>query len=103
MAEYIEREAAFQFVKGQKVKETGAFTKGYNKALRDVMSALRNNEIIPAAAVRPIEPARWVWDERTGIYRCEKCGRASPAEDQEGEEMNCTGFCPNCGADMRET
>ena len=54
MKEYIEREAAYQFLKDQLEEETGAYRKGRNAGLRVAMSAVMNNDAIPAADVRPV-------------------------------------------------
>lgn len=52
--EYIEREAAYQFFKDQLEEETGAYSKGRNAGLRVAMSAVMNNDAIPAADVRSV-------------------------------------------------
>jgi hypothetical protein len=54
MDDYISREAAYQFFKDQLEEETGAYRKGRNAGLRVAMSAVMNNDAIPAADVRPV-------------------------------------------------
>ena len=54
MDDYISREAAYQFFKDQFEEETGAYRKGRNAGLRVAMSAVMNNDAIPAADVRPV-------------------------------------------------
>ena len=40
-------DTVYRFAKDQLVKETGAFSKGINKALKDIMAAVRNGDAIP--------------------------------------------------------
>ena len=40
-------DAVYQFAKDQLVKETGAFSKGVNKSLKDIMVAVKNSDAIP--------------------------------------------------------
>lgn len=47
MAKAIDSETAYQFLTGQLVKETGAFSKGVNKGLNIAQSAMRNPDAIP--------------------------------------------------------
>lgn len=47
MARAIDSETAYQFLTGQLVKETGAFSKGVNKGLNIARSAMRNPDAIP--------------------------------------------------------
>ena len=54
MSDYIRREAAYKFFKDQLEEETGAYRKGRNAGLRVAMSAVMNNDAIPAADVRPV-------------------------------------------------
>lgn len=60
MAEYIDREKAFKLFKEQKVKETGAFSKGLNKGLNIARSIVHNKEVLPTADV-------------VEVVRCEEC------------------------------
>ena len=54
MTDYISRKTAYQFFKDQLEEETGAYRKGRNAGLRVAMSAVMNNDAIPAADVRPV-------------------------------------------------
>lgn len=73
----------------------------------DVVSALQS---LPAAGVRPVARVRWhsrfYYREGTGAYDCEmhvcsECGSEWSYDAETGvSDFN---FCPNCGADMRET
>lgn len=40
-------DAIISFLRGQKVRETGAFSKGVNKGLNIAISAVKNAEIAP--------------------------------------------------------
>lgn len=55
-------------------------------------------EQLPAADVRPVVRGQWKRvDPRSTVvtFRCSECNYYA--------HMNATNFCPNCGADMRET
>lgn len=106
MAEYIEREAAFNAVLKliPKVDDDG-----YCWVIRgDAATAI---DSIPAADVRPVVKAHWYWDKDgmdygIGAWRCSACNTMSPMwwNTDRGSPMHKSGryFCPNCGADMRE-
>lgn len=86
MGEYIEREDAINAVLEQLPVcfEMDA-----------VESALME---LPAADVREVVRGRWKRvDPRSTVetFRCSECNYYA--------QMNATNFCPNCGADMRET
>ena len=95
MAEYIEREAAFNAILNlvPKVDDDG-----YCWVIRG--DAARAIDSIPAADVRPVERGKWIpkhHDDGDGIeyalFHCSVC------DDMMARPRN---FCPNCGADMRE-
>lgn len=50
----IDADAFIRFLAEQKVKETGAFTKGVNKALNIAISALKNLQITPTVDAVPV-------------------------------------------------
>ena len=81
------------FLKEQRVKETGAFSKGVNKGLNIAISALRNAEITPTVDAVEVVHGRWVVENEESI-RCPNCcfNRASIKMP-----LN---YCPNCGAKM---
>ena len=95
MAEYIEREAAYE--------KCG----WYNTVNGKSVCAVRKDELasIPAADVAPVVRGRWIpyheadigWDEY-GV-KCSVC-------NFEVESLNirlvCNHYCPNCGAHMKE-
>lgn len=59
----IDADAFIRFLAEQKVKETGAFTKGLNKALNVAISALKNLQITPTVDAVP-------------VVRCRECKHA---------------------------
>ena len=79
--DYIEREAAINAV---------------YEAYADGESAYDALENLPAADVRPVVRGRWV----TRPYMMGKTEYCSRWGENYGRKHN---FCPNCGADMRET
>lgn len=52
---FVTRKSVERFARDQKVKETGAFSKGLNKGFNIIISALRDGHTLPAADVIPIE------------------------------------------------
>lgn len=63
MNDLISRKTAIKFAKEQMVKETGAYSKGWNAALLVMKSALKNPDAIPSVPAVPIEPlAKWITD-----------------------------------------
>ena len=114
MAEYIEREAAFNaiFNIAPKVDDDG-----YCWVIRG--DAARAIDSIPAADVRPVKRGKW---EKVGeqmlinlenareqyaalgyphrkilILRCSSCRKVTMVDSSIAYD-----FCPHCGADMRE-
>lgn len=91
MAEYIEREAARpdEFCVGVSCQECPFLKDPLYGGCRvdDFIMAL------PPADVRPVVRGEWIDDGC--ITRCKYCG--------EEKEFPHWRFCPNCGADMRET
>lgn len=89
MAEYIEREAARKYILDE-----------YPLLQRDRL--MRTIDDIPAADARPVRRGKWeavrLDHERMGCrptaHYCSECHQITWFR---------TFFCPNCGADMRET
>lgn len=86
MTEYIEREAAIAAIK------------------KDIMGGLNYESIlkrIPSADVQPVKHGKWDRYET-----CSVCG-ASKSDffycTETGDWDGDWNYCPNCGADMRET
>ena len=83
MAEYIEKQAVIDAVKGR-------FSMPVDNLIVEVM------KVLPPADVRPVVRGRWIdYDDDFGAYCCSKCEENAPEDIQ-------WNFCPNCGADMRE-
>ena len=93
----IDGDRFWLFLKDQKVKETGAFSKGLNKGLNIAISALKNKEITLPWEVDRVRHGRWEW--RGGIPWCSNCGEMPPGYSYEGD-ANTTPYCPKCGAKM---
>lgn len=91
-AEYIEREAVNALIKAECSPKVAAY-------LIDAVAA------IPAADVRPVRRGKWKQDElskRLDLYVCSECGQPLQIVNADGGKT-ATVYCPNCGADMRET
>ncbi len=93
MAEYIEKEAAFNAVLKLVPKVDGD---GYCWVIRgDVAMAV---DSVPAADVVPVRHGRWMlktFDDGYGeyqLYECDQCGAHTA--------QKCRNFCHNCGAKM---
>ena len=91
MAEYIEREAAYDTLTGYYHHRTDT----QHGALREALNR------VPAADVVPVKHGRWgkadcftVGNKRYAAYQCSVCG-AMYQEVEYGFS-----FCPNCGARM---
>ena len=94
MAEYVRRSDVYKIVKSLLVRETGALSKGYNKALRDIMIATRS-EAIPSADVVEVKTADWIpYGKEIEIYcwygKCSNCGEDIFPDD----------YCPCCGSKL---
>ena len=48
----------------------------------------------------PIRHGKWEYDVKTAGYKCSECGKRIWSMSLEIAGIN---YCPNCGADMRET
>ena len=83
--EYIEREAAIDETYALHFKDS-------------IQEALLN---LPAADVRPVEKARWVYTDRSRLV-CSNCGNpvAFALKDDGWHHGD---FCPKCGAMMEES
>lgn len=88
MAEYIEREAALEAAKKSHL-------------YFDIKPIINS---IPAADVRPVVRGKWKPRDLTwgrSYYYCSACEETVDMPTAMGIPM--FRFCPNCGADMRET
>lgn len=107
MAEYIDREAALQFVfdacaecMDACVEFDGIYADCNQCMLEGVKLKLRD---LPAADVRPVVQARWQYKTMTvpggkGQTYAKWCCTAC-----KGKAKERTNFCPNCGAMMEES
>ena len=103
--EFIEREAA------SRVLCDACGNAACPKGLIPRCSYYEKMQSIPAADVRPVGKARWLTgndNPRTyGRIRamCGRCGAFALAEmvNAGSYKEQLSNFCPNCGADMRET
>lgn len=94
----IDADALYEFVKDQMEKETGAYTRGKNKAFNIIKSALHNECATPTIEAKPVIHSEW---EITDIdhahgrkcYHCPECGE----DEWRYDESN---FCSNCGVRM---
>lgn len=92
MKEYIERKKLMTFLDEQLEKETGAFSKGFNKGINVARSIVNNKEINPTADVAEVRHAHW--RKIKSGYWCSNC---CLVEKDLKQEYN---YCPNCGAKM---
>ena len=87
MAEYIEREAAYDdFEKCN--RENPKWTPSRVKTLIARQKS---------ADVSPVRHGRWEWDTED-IYRCSNCAEKSHVKEVMGHPE--WDYCPNCGAKM---
>ena len=92
----IDANALFDFLKEQREKETGAYSKGRNNGINVAIGAIRNEQICPT--VDAVEVVHEEWGEgrfnTRGDYeeQCTGCKMFSIAYGHE--------YCPNCGAKM---
>jgi len=66
----IDADVAFRFFKDQKVKETGAFSKGVNKGLNIAKAAMHNPDAIPS--VDAVEVVRCKDCKHSDVWGAEK-------------------------------
>ena len=90
MDEYIEREAAIEFVSEWLQSVFGVSSTDNN------IGVFKRLRMYSAADVRPVVRGKWIGDNRyCGFpnWHCSLC---------QGEGRGDYNYCPNCGADMRE-
>ena len=118
MAEYIEREAAIEAVtvwykKACRPENMSSYNMGERAAYTTTISEITE---LPAVDVRPAVRGKWedvevtyVADkttlpfERISSMRCNQCNRYHTEIYYYGNPTEMAHYCPNCGADMRET
>ena len=89
MKEYIEREAAVEFIRSYRCSTDVA-----------IHMEQHLNEI-PAADVRPAVKAKWVYTNMSRLV-CSNCGNPV-AFSLKADGWYHGDFCPNCGARMEES
>jgi rubredoxin len=97
--ECIEREAAYDAIKLEESGDSSDFNEG-------LIAAMNAIDSIPAADVHPVVRGKWIDrdDDYYGwnMWACSACGEEFVLTEGT-PDMNDYHFCPNCGADMRET
>lgn len=108
MAEYIEREAAIDYIKQSQCKKCSDIGLCGNCA---VLTGVRLFEEVPAADVAPIKHGQWEWfDEDTGTpitgyerewgWRCSHCKHELPDNYDDPDYRPMLDYCLYCGAKM---
>lgn len=110
MAEYIERETLKILFAGacaecrDSCAEFDGIEADCNQCLLN--GVIKDAKSIPAADVRPVKRGKWINDHNGKYsssgdnYFCSAC--KDPSLRAFGKPAR-TNYCPNCGADMRET
>ena len=96
MAEYIEREAFKSEIRRLSTHYLNEW---------DTLGVLAAADRIPAADVRPVVRGKWKVSLHKTYYdvSCSVCGINSFFQVDEKDSVSYANYCPNCGADMRET
>ena len=93
--ELLNKKEVLELIKDFKEKETGTFTKGYNKAVRDIYNTVKSGQ-----AVKSIENNGWIpveerLPEKDGYYlTCDKRGNIHVFYHHKSMEYP-FGICPN--------
>ena len=96
----IDANALFGFLKEQREKETGAYSKGRNNGINVAIGAIRNEEICPTVDAVEVVHGRWEQVQRWATkakYRCSVCGREIMSATKVNIEKY--PYC-HCGAKM---
>ena len=94
MAECIDRQVAIEQIKAEWAKLPLSETTGFGVLMRVLTS-------IPAAEVRPVVKAQWVYTDMSRLV-CSNCGNpVAFALKKDGWHHG--DYCPNCGARMEES
>lgn len=97
MAEYIEREAAFDAITDLAGK---APTRSAYEAVWKSARALKK---IPAADVVPVVHGKWIrphWKNSNYCCDCSECGGEAMHREYQWNKKGIYPICPNCGAKM---
>lgn len=99
IAEYIEREAAFDAITDLAGKATT------RSAYEAVWKSARALKKIPTADVVPVVHGEWVrphWRNSNFCYDCSVCGNEVMHQEYRWRDKKIYPICPWCGAKMRE-
>lgn len=100
MDEYISREVVIKKIaEVQDKATTGTEDVAYYRAIKIIRET-------PAADVQPVKRGKWKRDDNgyDTYIECSRCGMSLSICDYEASEWReVMNFCPDCGADMRET
>ena len=102
MAEYIEREAALNWMY-ELIEARRAWTSDARGEIQGLNAAICAIEDIPAADVVPVRHGRWVWDEESWWHKCSACGMTFGYDgtyELFDHGFQLANYCPNCGARM---
>ena len=96
----IDADALYDFVNEQMEKETGAYTRGKNKALNIVKSALHNECAAPTIDPESLrERGHIVWkDRRVGGYKYIQCPECKKEIEVERPIDTKYPYCSRCGS-----
>lgn len=102
MADYIERQAALDMVRGLEERYVNNLPPMVDKV--DVCNAL---DTLPSADVQPVRHGVWMEENRrprSAMFYCSECHRTAydiqPTRDKTWEKRCRYAYCPNCGARM---
>ena len=87
----IDANALFEFLKEQRDKETGSYSKGRNNGINVAIGAIRNEQICPTVDAVEVVHGRWI--KKNWSVTCSVCGSLAIAHDGKN-------YCPYCGAKM---
>lgn len=97
MAEYIEREAAFDAITDIAGKTST------RSAYEAVWKSARTLKKIPAADVVPVVHGEWIrphWKSSDYCCDCSECGGEAMHREYQWNKKGIYPICPNCGAKM---
>ena len=86
------------FLKDQREKETGAYSKGRNNGLNVAISAIQNEQICPAVEAAPVVHGRWIPTHCECDAICSVCN--TEFDNYTNDVFEDWNYCPNCGAKM---
>lgn len=95
MAEYIEREAAYELAR------TDENYSDFRRSMADLTSLRELLEDTPAADVVEVRHGEWIHTDMALFWHSkDKCSECH-YHDPQYIDLSYYNYCPNCGADMR--